>query len=156
MLANILFIYSFFMLECTLAREIFVQAEFLLHENWSSRLFNPPRNQLWMLQVRCISRDIWILHFFLLMWLVIFVQLWFNKILQEFMGQLSHCRLETIAFNRFPSLPSLASKMQFVLMFMTQNVTITLDKIPHYVLRTTFTNSFKETKKGPGLHGNRI
>lgn len=72
------------------------------------------------------------------------------------MGQLSYCRLETIAFNRFPSLPSLASKMQFVLMFMIQNVTITLDKIPHYVLRTTFTNSFKETKKGPGLHGNRI
>lgn len=24
---------------------------------------------------------------------------------------------------------------------------MTLDKIPHYVLRTTFTNSFKETKK---------
>ena len=71
------------------------------------------------------------------------------------MGQLSHCRLEIIAFNRFPSLPSWASKMQFVLMLMTQNVTIMLDKIPHYLARTTFTNSFKQAK-GPGLHGNRI
>ena len=31
MLANILFMYSFFMLECTLAREIFVQTEFMPH-----------------------------------------------------------------------------------------------------------------------------
>jgi len=47
----------------------------------------------------------------------------------------------------------MASKMKLVLMFMTQNEAILSDKIPHFVSRTTFTNSFKQATEGPGFHG---